>query len=61
MQVNPEKCIGCGACAGVSDIFVMKDGKSTLAEIPATPDEKKKFEEKFKLGQSVCPVGAIED
>ena len=29
VSVNQDKCIGCGACAGICDNFELTDGKSS--------------------------------
>ena len=50
VNVDKEKCIGCGACvATCSEGFEMKDGKAhTIKEMPCS-----------KEAEAGCPVGAI--
>ena len=52
--VDPDKCIGCGACANTcSESFAMKDGKS----VPVKGEVEELSCE--KAAESGCPVGAI--
>ena len=53
VEIDKEKCIGCGACAAQCDNFEIKDGKAHVKN--ADPDESGCNEE----AKSVCPVGAI--
>ncbi|MBQ8141541.1 MAG: ferredoxin [Bacilli bacterium] len=57
VRVNPDLCIGCGACTGISDVFTFNDeGKAEVTgEINA--DNEAAVEE----AKVSCPVGAIED
>ncbi len=51
IKVDKEKCIGCGACAGVCpEGFEMKDGKSQVKDENADCIEE---------AISSCPVNAI--
>ncbi|MCK5449452.1 ferredoxin [Candidatus Pacearchaeota archaeon] len=54
IDVDKEKCIGCGACVSICpDSFEMKDGKAfaTKAEVEKLTCEKD--------AESGCPVDAI--
>ena len=54
INVDQEKCIGCGACAATcEDSFEMKDGKAIVvkADVEELTCEKD--------AESVCPVDAI--
>jgi len=53
ISVDKEKCIGCGACAGMCDNFEMKDGKSIVKK--AEVDEVGCNED----AKNACPVQAI--
>ena len=53
IEVDKEKCIGCGACAATCDNFEMEEGKavakqSKVEEIGCNQE-----------GADVCPVDAI--
>ena len=56
VQINKEKCIGCGSCEAVApEIFEIKDGKAVVKKQPETEDETQKAKE----AASICPVDAI--
>ena len=52
IKVDKEKCIGCGACASVSDNFEIKDGKAVVKD-PNSNDKSN------KEAVDICPVQAI--
>ena len=54
IRIDPEKCIGCGACVAVapSCFKVGTDGKAQIKE-------RCKCNEDCRLAMSSCPVGAI--
>lgn len=55
VSVNRETCIGCGACATTcSDVFVMKDGKSSVVK-----GKEGSKEPCVKEAIDACPVSAI--
>jgi len=53
VEVDPDKCIGCGACTGASDNFDMDGDKAVPkeAEVDDAAESQK--------GADVCPVQAI--
>lgn len=53
ISVDRKKCIGCGACISVCDVFELKNGTAVAKE---NPTEK----ECVKEAKDVCPVEAIE-
>jgi len=58
VNVNKEKCIGCGYCVSVcEEVFELgEDGKSRVKEgVDFT-----QYKEKIKEAKEGCPVGAIE-
>jgi ferredoxin len=58
ININKEKCIGCGYCASVCpEVFELgEDGKSRVKEGVNFSD----FEDQIKEAKEGCPVGAIE-
>ena len=55
-KVN-ENCIGCGACAAISESFEMQeDGKAKVIKQPVWEGELNNAQE----AQNMCPVQAIE-
>jgi len=58
ININKEKCIGCGYCASVCpEVFELgEDGKSKVKEGVNFSD----FEDQIKEAKEGCPVGAIE-
>lgn len=54
VEVDQEKCIGCGACVAMcSDIFEMNDEGKSVAKTKQTDDEC------AKEAADSCPVDAI--
>jgi ferredoxin len=55
VQVDQEKCIGCGHCASVcSEVFEMKDGKAHVKE-----GQESSTAPCAKEAQDGCPADAI--
>ncbi len=56
IQINKEKCIGCGACAALlPEIFDIEGGKAIAKKSEINDSEK----EKVKDAINGCPVKAI--
>lgn len=58
IEINKEKCLGCGMCVGInSDVFEFDDdGLAKVNKDKITEDN----EEEVKEAINSCPVGAIE-
>ena len=58
IEINKEKCLGCGMCVGInSDVFEFDDdGLAKVNKDKITEDN----EEEIKEAINSCPVGAIE-
>jgi ferredoxin len=58
VEVNKEKCIGCGYCVSVCpEVFELgEDGKSQVKEGVNFSE----YKEQIKEAKEGCPVGAIE-
>lgn len=59
IEVNKEKCLGCGMCVGInSDVFEFDDdGLAKVNNDNINEDN----EEEVKEAKNSCPVGAIEE
>lgn len=55
VEVDRNKCIGCGACESVCKNFKVEEGKSKA--INQSIDEKEL--KNNKEAEKICPVGAI--
>lgn len=59
VRVNPDVCVGCGACQGIApDVFQINDGGVAEA---ISEDVKEEFVEDAKDAKEGCPVDAIYD
>lgn len=58
IEINKEKCLGCGMCVGInSDVFEFDDdGLAKVNKDKINEDN----EEEVKEAVNSCPVGAIE-
>ena len=58
IEINKEKCLGCGMCVGInSDVFEFDDdGLAKVNKDKINEDN----EEEVKEAINSCPVGAIE-
>lgn len=54
--VNPEICIGCGACEGICpEVFKLTDGKSQVVQM----EDYIAYQGKIQQAVDSCPVQAI--
>lgn len=59
IEVNKEKCLGCGMCVGInSDVFEFDDDGLAKAKNENINEEN---EDEVKEAKNSCPVGAIEE
>lgn len=59
IEVNKDKCLGCGMCVGInSDVFDFDDDGLAKANNDNINEEN---EEEVKEAINSCPVGAIEE
>ena len=59
IEVNKEKCLGCGMCVGInSDVFEFDDDGLAKAKNENINEEN---EDDVKEAKNSCPVGAIEE
>ena len=59
IEVNKEKCLGCGMCVGInSDVFEFDDDGLAKANKDKINEEN---ESEVKEAINSCPVGAIEE
>lgn len=60
VKVNPDVCIGCGACQSIApDVFEMDDDNGVAKEI--SEDVKEELVEDATDAKEGCPVNAIYD
>lgn len=60
VKVNPDVCIGCGACQAIApDVFEVSDETGVAKEI--SEDVKEEFVEDATDAKEGCPVNAIYD
>lgn len=60
VKVNPDVCIGCGACQAIApDVFEINDEDGVAHEI--TEDVKEELVEDANDAKEGCPVNAIYD
>lgn len=55
VNVDEEKCIGCGACESLAEDYFEVDQKSNVKK----KDVAKEDEDKVKDAKDMCPVDAI--
>ncbi len=56
VEVDREKCIGCGLCVSLcSEVFELKEGKSSVKK----EEVEEKLEAKVKRAADLCPAKAI--
>lgn len=59
VKVNPDVCVGCGACQGIApDVFEINDDGIAQA---ISEDVKEEFVEDARDAKEGCPVNAIYD
>jgi len=59
IKVDHQKCIGCGACSSIWDIFEIKETEEGFKAVPKRTDIKEDELELAKEAAQICPVDAI--